>query len=320
MPRPAPVDVTREIDRLYTLPLADFTRGRDELRTRLRALGAAEAAEHVRRLRRPTITAWVLNRLARAAPARVEEVLEAGGTLRRLHEDLLSGQAVDLLAADRALGDAIAAAVEAARRDADEVGAGGPALADRLRSTLRAAALDPAVGELVRAGRLDHERTPPVLGGPIGAAPAAAAPAPEPPVAPPEADPELLARLQSARERLDAASAAAADAAREEAEAGRAATEAAARRGALQEEADAATEAAARAAEAREAAARALEEAVRVLEEATGARDAARARLAEAAAAVTAAETRRADAAARRAGARDALAAAEAAARELLGP
>jgi len=319
MPRPAPVEVTREVDRLYTLPLAEFTGARDDLQRRLRALGAGEAADHVRRLRRPTITAWVLNRLSRAAPDLVAAVLDAGEAMRRLHEDLLSGQAVDLLSADRVLADAVTAAVDAARREADAQGVGGgAALADRLRTTLRAAALDPAVGDLVREGRLDHERTPPVLGGPVGM-PAPPPRAPEVPAAPPEADPALIARLTEARERLDAAATAAAAAEAEEAAARREAAEARARHDRLRAEEHGAAAALAEAQDAREAAARALAQAEEALEAARRGHDEARRRAG--AAEGEAARAGEGEAAAARRGdeARAALAAAEAAARALLG-
>lgn len=252
-----PLDVTREIDRLYALPLGEFTAGRDALLARVRALGAREAAEHIRRLRRPTLAAHMLNRVARERPPLVEAVLAAGAHLRREHEALLAGRPADIPAADAALLAAIAVAVDAAREASADSG-GGVALADRLRATLRAAALDEEVGDALRAGRLDRDHSPVVaaIPGVRAAVPAGAGtvtpvavPAPAPAPSPP--DPEVLERLAAVRAELDAAVAALHGAETAEDEAVREADGAADRRAAAERDAD---EARARAEEARRAA------------------------------------------------------------------
>ncbi len=59
---------------LYGLPLDDFTRARDALARRLRDDGDDERAREVKSLRKPSLPAWAINRLAR----------EDGNELRRL--------------------------------------------------------------------------------------------------------------------------------------------------------------------------------------------------------------------------------------------
>jgi hypothetical protein len=81
--RAAPLDPEAEIGRLYGLPPERFTAARDDLAKRLRRSGAGEAAGAVKALRRPTVAAWAVNRLAREQPDALEELLDAG---RRLAE------------------------------------------------------------------------------------------------------------------------------------------------------------------------------------------------------------------------------------------
>ncbi len=76
---------------LYGLPLADFTKARDELARRLRREGRRDDAEAVKALRKPTVAAWALNQLARRRPGDVERLLATGERLREAQEALLAG-------------------------------------------------------------------------------------------------------------------------------------------------------------------------------------------------------------------------------------
>ena len=55
----------REIDRLYALPLDEFTARRNELAKRLKKEGEGEAADEVASLVKPSVPAWTINQLAR---------------------------------------------------------------------------------------------------------------------------------------------------------------------------------------------------------------------------------------------------------------
>jgi hypothetical protein len=99
-----------EIDRLYGLPLAEFTSERDSLARRLRSDGSRDEAAEVASLRKPVLAAWVVNRLARERRADVEALVgaaeairagdaEADGRFRKTVDDLLRS-ARELLAAD----------------------------------------------------------------------------------------------------------------------------------------------------------------------------------------------------------------------------
>jgi hypothetical protein len=207
-------DVEKEIDRLYAAPPGEFVRRRDELARSLRAEGEREAADEVKKLRKPTVAAWAVNQLARREKMRVRGLLTAGERLRGAHEELLKGGASDGL--ERARDDERAAIEElagAARRLLEE--AGHPpteTVLDRLRETLHAAAVDEAVGERVRAGRLEKEEKATGFGftglpaGKVGA---------RKPAAKPARDDARRKRRRQAEERLREARAAVAAAERE---------------------------------------------------------------------------------------------------------
>jgi len=74
-----------ELDRLYGAPLDEFVPRRDALARRLRESGDRAASERVRKLRKPTLTAWALNQLALRERAALEKLLAAGERLREGH-------------------------------------------------------------------------------------------------------------------------------------------------------------------------------------------------------------------------------------------
>jgi hypothetical protein len=149
----------REIDRLYALPLEEFTAGRNALARRLKSEDDNEAAEQVAALAKPSLPVWAINQLARQEKARMRTLLDAGAKLRKAQEKALSGGGSDALrtaqADDR---EAIRDLVQ--RAGVILEGAGRPpsrTILERVRSTLAAAALsEPARGTL-KAGRLTDE-------------------------------------------------------------------------------------------------------------------------------------------------------------------
>jgi hypothetical protein len=77
------------IAELYGLPIDEFTSARDALAKRLRADGEREVAKQVKVLRKPSVTAWAVNRVRHREPERVEELLEAGARLRQAQEQVI---------------------------------------------------------------------------------------------------------------------------------------------------------------------------------------------------------------------------------------
>jgi hypothetical protein len=80
-----------EAGELYALPLGEFIAARDELAKRLRAAGDAAAAAAVKKLRKPPVPAWAINKLARERAPGVQELFAAGARLREAQRALGRG-------------------------------------------------------------------------------------------------------------------------------------------------------------------------------------------------------------------------------------
>ena len=149
------VDLDAELDGLYQLSLQDFVARRDELARRLRDEGERASAENVKRLRKPTVAVWLVNRLSHERELDVQRLTKAG-------EALMQGRAKDFQQARRDEQQALArltrAAQEIARRE--QV---GEAAVNRALQTLRAAALSDEHRALLRRGRMTDEVEPPGL-------------------------------------------------------------------------------------------------------------------------------------------------------------
>lgn len=148
--------MSHEADELYALDPDEFVGARDAIVRRLRKEGDRDAAAAVAKLRRPTVPAWALNVVARKHPDEVAAVLEAGERLRVAQEEALRGDATALRTATAGRRDAIAAVSALV---AEVLGDRAPAQAGAVSATLEAATVDPEVAELLRAGRLDRERS-----------------------------------------------------------------------------------------------------------------------------------------------------------------
>jgi hypothetical protein len=149
-------------DELFDLAPAEFVAARDELARRLRGEGEAEAAATVKALRRPPLSAWAVNRLARGGGPGLGPLLAAGERLRAAHQAALAGEGADeLRAAARAEREAVGGLVEAAMGLLREAGhPATDATRDRVAATLHAAAASPEAADLVRHGRLTADLDP----------------------------------------------------------------------------------------------------------------------------------------------------------------
>lgn len=74
--------MTDEAERLYGLPLEEFTAARDALARELRADDRTEEAKEVAALRKPVLAAWVVNRLARNERDDVRTLVESAKGIR----------------------------------------------------------------------------------------------------------------------------------------------------------------------------------------------------------------------------------------------
>jgi hypothetical protein len=158
-------------DELFDLAPEEFVAARDGLARRLRREGDAEAAATVKALRRPPLSAWAVNRLARGDGPGLSPLLAAGERLRAAHQAALGGEGADeLRAATRAEREAVAGLVEAATGLLREAGhPATDATRDRIAATLHAAAASPEAADLVRRGRLTADLDPSGFGSPAQA-------------------------------------------------------------------------------------------------------------------------------------------------------
>src|SRR5690242_3251655 len=145
-------------DLLYGLPLEEFTPARDKAAKEIRKAGDKETAARIAKLPKPTPAAWAANQLARSQPELIDALLDAGAALRAAQDAAISGGGAQALreatlAERQAVDDVMAAAAT--------LKPGGKALsramADRLRTTLRAAAGDPELRGALSSGRLVGE-------------------------------------------------------------------------------------------------------------------------------------------------------------------
>ncbi len=152
-------NLEREIDRLFALPLDEFTSSRNALARRLKGEGETEGAEQVRSLAKPSVPAWTINQLARREKAMVKALLDAGARLRKAQERALAGSHSDALRTAQA---EERQAVRDLTQRADEVlqEAGRPAtraILERISTTLAAAAVTEPGRSALKAGRLTGE-------------------------------------------------------------------------------------------------------------------------------------------------------------------
>ena len=160
--------VERRLDELYRGAPEQFTAGRNELAAELKAAGEAEAAADVKRRKRPTQAASVVNRLSLDHPDETQALLEAAEQLRDVHAQLGTADSGERLReAARLERQALERLMEIARQMGPRPSS---STLDRVGETLQAAGSDEDLARLVRTGRLDRERRAAGLTG--GATPA----------------------------------------------------------------------------------------------------------------------------------------------------
>ena len=138
-------------DQLYGLPLEEFTPARDAAAKELRKAGDRETAARVAKLPKPSPAAWTANQVAREQPELIEALLDAGAALRAAQDAAVSGHGGrglrEATLAERGAVDAVMAAATAFKPGGRPL---SRPMADRLRTTLHAAAGDPALRDALR--------------------------------------------------------------------------------------------------------------------------------------------------------------------------
>lgn len=113
-----PPSVEAEIDRLFQLPLGEFTDARNALAKRAGKDGAS-----IKSLQKPSVPAWAVNQLYWRDRSTYDKVIAAADALREEHRKHLSGKTADIRDAEKTHRDAVKAAADAVKQilaDANE--------------------------------------------------------------------------------------------------------------------------------------------------------------------------------------------------------
>jgi hypothetical protein len=135
-----------EIDRLYQLPLDEFTPARNAL-----AKGAGGDAGRVRALGKPSVAAWILNQLHWRDRKTWDALISAAENARKVNRAVLAGKSGDVRAANAVHDEAVEAGFKAAL--ALLSGSGHPATdatRQAIATTLRALPGDEPPGRLTK--------------------------------------------------------------------------------------------------------------------------------------------------------------------------
>jgi hypothetical protein len=145
-------DLASAAEELYALAPGDFTAARDERVAQARTSGNRDLARAIGALRRPTVSAWLLNQLVRETGDQVGKLLTLGESLRQAQKDLAGEQVRELSVERRRLvASLVAEAKRLAERDGRPVGL---QIEREVEATLQAALADADAAVAVRAGCL----------------------------------------------------------------------------------------------------------------------------------------------------------------------
>ena len=139
-------------EELYALPPAQFTGTRNQWARQTKAEGDAALATRVTALRKPSLSAWVVNMMMRHQGEQMAQVLELGASLRRAQADLDGDALRELTRQRRQLTTAV---TRQGRALADDLGQKvTEPVADQVQETLHAAMVDEDAAAAVRSGML----------------------------------------------------------------------------------------------------------------------------------------------------------------------
>jgi hypothetical protein len=147
-----PVTVAEVADELYGLAPGDFTAARDERARQVRGAGQRDEAAAIKKLARPTASAWLVNQLARTAPPQLTRLYELGAEMQEAQR-ALAGDRLRELSVERrqVVSELVAAATDLAGQQQQSA---SDSVLGEVRATLEAALADDSARAAVRSGRL----------------------------------------------------------------------------------------------------------------------------------------------------------------------
>src|SRR5436190_709022 len=143
-------------DELYGGAPSDFIAGRDAAAKRAKADGDRELAEQIAALRKPTVSAWLVNLLFRDDESLAEQLVALGDQLREAERSLDGPELRNLSKSRREL---VRGLVGQARSLARGQGyKASETVVQEVDATITAALADPAIAVEVTSGRLTGPR------------------------------------------------------------------------------------------------------------------------------------------------------------------
>jgi hypothetical protein len=144
--------VTEVADELYALTPAQFTAARDERARQARQAGQRDDAAAIKKLARPTTSAWLVNQLSREAPDQLGRLVEVAEALEEAQRTLAGDRLRELSGERRhVINELLPQAAGIASRDGQPASA---VVMGEVRATLEAALADSAARAAVQSGRL----------------------------------------------------------------------------------------------------------------------------------------------------------------------
>lgn len=180
--------------------MEDFVKTRNELAVELRKAGKDEAASQMAALRKPTLSPWVVNQLARSHKGDMEKLVKTGRALEKAQRAAVSGKKqAGYETLKREEGEVLRRLRKAAREILPRL---SDSALDRVLTTLRAGAATEQGRQALLSGQLSADLEPPgfeawTISGEIPPGPEAAAKESK------KAE-QLRKRLEEAREELRA--------------------------------------------------------------------------------------------------------------------
>ena len=146
------ITIAEVADELYSLSPAEFTAARDERAREVRAAGQRELSAEIKKLARPTASAWLVNQLVRQAPDELTRLFDVGKALHEAQRTLAGDRLRELSSERRQVVADLLPVAAALAEDAGQPASA--AVLGEVRATLEAALADPQAGDAVRSGHL----------------------------------------------------------------------------------------------------------------------------------------------------------------------
>jgi hypothetical protein len=154
------VDLDQALDALYDAAPEDFVAERKRLAKELKAAGHTDDAAELAKVRKPTVAAWAMNRLARDQRRDVDLLLDSGHRMRAAQAGVLRGEARETFEqAQRTERDTVRRLVHEAEQLLAERGGASSTVLEQIAASLHAASVSDGGRELLAAGRFTQPLT-----------------------------------------------------------------------------------------------------------------------------------------------------------------